>query len=110
MTLKPRSPSCGRRMVAKWPCSPGYRPQFYFDGLDWDAVHDFGSVEWVYPGQTVTACLALLSPACHVGKLYPGTAFQLRERQRTVGHGVVTQLLQLKRHAQGKPCADPRLP
>jgi translation elongation factor EF-Tu-like GTPase len=92
------------------PARSGYRPQFYYDGHDWDAVQDYGPVEWVFPGQTVTAYLSFLSPECHVGRLYPGKAFLLREGQRTVGQGVVTQLLQLEAHAQGKSCADPRLP
>lgn len=92
------------------PARSGYRPQCYYDGLDWDAVQDYGSVEWVFPGQTVTAYLAFLSPECHVGKLYPGKEFLVREGRRTMAHGVVTKLLHLERHAQGKSCTDPRLP
>jgi translation elongation factor EF-Tu-like GTPase len=101
-----RTQEGGRRGSAR----SGYRPQFYYDGLDWDAVQDYGSVEWAFPGQTVTAYLSFLSPECHLGKLYPGKEFLLREGQRTVGHGIVTKLLQLEAHAQGKSCADPRLP
>lgn len=88
------------------PARSGYRPQFYYDGHDWDATHDYGPVEWVFPGQTVTAYLAFLSPACHFGRLDPGKEFLLREGQRTVGHGVVTKLLNLERHAQKRPCDD----
>src|SRR5262245_45993974 len=89
------------------PARSGYRPQFYYDGHDWDAIQDYGPVDVVFPGQTVTAYLSFLSPSCHLGRLYPGKEFLLREGQRAVGRGVVTKLLQLERHAQERPCTDP---
>jgi hypothetical protein len=58
----------------KVPAFPGYRPQFYYDGRDWDAVHEYPDVERVDPGDTVRAYLAFLSPHEHLGKLVPGKA------------------------------------
>jgi translation elongation factor EF-Tu-like GTPase len=84
----------------KGPAFSNYRPQFYYDGHDWDAVHTYPSVEAVYPGQTVIAHLCFLSPQYHVGKLYPGKEFLLREGQRIVGHGKVTKILDLEKSAK----------
>jgi translation elongation factor EF-Tu-like GTPase len=85
-----------------------FRPQVWYDGLDWDAVLDFSPAERATPGQTVTTSIAFLSPECHADKLPVGKAFLLRLGQRVVGHGVVTALLNLERNACGKPCDDPR--
>ena len=85
----------------KTPAFSGYRPQFYYDGQDWDAIQNYvGAVEPVYPGQTVTALLSFLSPQYHVGKLYPGKEFLIREGQRVVGRGKVTKILDLERSAK----------
>jgi hypothetical protein len=53
----------------------------------------------VHPGQTVVAHLCFLSPQYHVGKLYPGKEFLLREGQRIVGRGKVTKILDLQKSA-----------
>jgi translation elongation factor EF-Tu-like GTPase len=82
------------------PTSSGFRPQFHYDGHDWDAVHEYPDEAWVYPGETVRAFLAFLSPAEHVGRLRPGTKFELREGQRTIGEGVVTRVLDLEDSAR----------
>lgn len=84
----------------KTPAFSGYRSQFYYDGHDWDAVQNYIGVTEVYPGQTVTAQLAFLSPQCHVGKLFPGKEFLLREGQRVVGRGKVTKILNLEKSAE----------
>ena len=82
------------------PAFSGYRPQFYYDGQDWDAIqHYVGVIEPVYPGQTVTAHVSFLSPQHHVGKLYPGKEFLVREGQHVVGRGKVTKILDLEKSA-----------
>ena len=82
------------------PAFSGYRPQFYYDGHDWDAVHSYIGVESVYPGQTVMAYLSFVSPQYHVGKLYPDKEFLLRKGQRVVGKGRVTKILELEESAK----------
>jgi translation elongation factor EF-Tu-like GTPase len=87
----------------KGPAYTDYRPQFYYDGHDWDAPHEYPDVEQVNPGDTVRAYLAFLSPHEHLGKLYVGKEFLIREGARTVGRGKITKILELedsaKRHA-----------
>ena len=83
----------------KGPVYSGYRPQFYYDGNDWDAVQNYVGVFEVYPGQTVTTQLSFLSPQCHFGRLYPGKEFLIREGQRVVAHGKVTKILDLEKSA-----------
>lgn len=85
-----------------------FRPQVWYDGLDWDAVLDFSPVERAMPGQTMTTCIAFLSPECHVDKLPVGKEFLVRLGQRVIGRGVVTAILNLENNARGKPCDDPR--
>jgi translation elongation factor EF-Tu-like GTPase len=86
----------------KLPVSSGYRPQFYYDGHDWDAIHEYPDVNLVYPGQTARALLSFLSPDAHVGKLYVGKEFQIREGQHVVAQGKVIQILHLEESAKKK--------
>jgi len=79
----------------KTPATTGYRPQFSYDGQDWDAIQTYPNRKWVYPGETVTAYIAFLSPEHHRGNLYPGREFQVREGSRIVATGIVTKVLEL---------------
>jgi elongation factor Tu len=83
----------------KEPVFSGYRPQFYYQGDDWDAIHTYIGIEQVNPGDTVMAQLRFLSPQNHVGRLCVGTEFQIREGNRTVATGHVTKILHLEENA-----------
>ena len=87
----------------KSPAFSGYRPQFYYQGKDWDAQHTCIGVEQVNPGDTVTAQVKFLSPQFHVGKIAVGMEFQIRERNRTVATGRVTKILNLEENAARIP-------
>ena len=89
------------------PATSGYRPQFHYEGRDWDAVHEYPDKQWVGPGETTRAFLAFLSPSQHVGRLSPGTKFQLREGQRVIGVGVVTRVLDLEDSARKANARNP---
>src|SRR5262245_41864393 len=91
------SPSEGGRKV---PAFSGYRPQFYYDGHDWDAVHEYPDVTQVNPGDTVRAFLAFLSPQEHLHKLIPGKHFQCREGTRVIAEGRVVRILDLEDSAR----------
>ena len=83
------------------PVMSGYRPQFYYDGHDWDAIHNYpDEQEPVCPGQTVTVYLSFLSPQYQVEKIYPGKEFLIREGARVVGRGRVTKILELEKSAK----------
>ena len=84
----------------KSPAFSGYRPQFYYDGHDWDALHEYPDVESVSPGQTVRALLRFNRPDMHTGRVHPGMEFQIREGSRVIGHGRVTKILHLEESAQ----------
>ena len=73
----------------------GYRPQFHYDGQDWDAAHEYPDVEQVLPGQRARAFLTFLSPSKHLGKVAPGKPFEIREGSRIVARGRVEKLLDL---------------
>ena len=81
------------------PAFQRYRPQFYYDGQDWDASHSYPDNEVVNPGETVRAHLSFLSPEKHFGKVVPGMPFLIREGNRTIGYGVVVSLLNLEHSA-----------
>jgi translation elongation factor EF-Tu-like GTPase len=81
------------------PAFSGYRPQFYYDGHDWDAIQTYPDVERVNPGDTVRVYLTFMSPEMHVGKICAGTMFLLREGHKTVGYGRVTRVLELEQSA-----------
>jgi elongation factor Tu len=77
------------------PAYPGYRPQFYYDGGGWDAVLDWDSLAPAMPGQTVRVFVSFLHPTSHVGRLYVGKEFSLREGAHFVAQGRVTRILGL---------------
>jgi elongation factor Tu len=81
------------------PAFSGYRPQFFYDGNDWDAVHEYIGTETVAPGERVKAYLAFLSPEEHEGKVYPSMPFLVREGNRVVGFGTVLKILDLPKSA-----------
>ena len=74
----------------------GYRPQFYYGGNDWDAVHQYIGVDEVKPGESAVARLSFLSPQSHAGRVFEGMPFLLREGNRVVGYGRITRLLELR--------------
>ena len=82
------------------PVFSGYRPQFYYDENDWDAIQEYPDVETVLPGQTVRALLRFIRPDMHVGRLHPGMEFQVREGSRVVARGRVTKILHLAESAE----------
>lgn len=98
LTLLP--PEHGGRRT---PAGQGYRPQFYYANLDWDAVYEFAIDTEVPLGQLVLAHLTFLSPEHHRGRVFVGMAFLLREGNRVVGYGRVTALLGL----MTPPCPAP---
>ena len=82
------------------PVFADYRPQFYYDGRDWDAPHTYPDVDRVNPGESVRVILSFLSPDQHFGKLGVGTPFLIREGQKIVGYGAITKLVELEASAE----------
>jgi len=74
------------------PAFSGYRPQFYYHGMDWDAEHMYPETEEVAPGDTVVVRLRFLSPQKHLGNISVGVPFLVREGARTVAYGIVTRV------------------
>lgn len=69
----------------------GYRPQFYFRTTDVTGVVTLpGGVEMVMPGDQVTFDVELIKPIAMEKEL----RFAIREGGRTVGAGVVTQVVE----------------
>jgi elongation factor Tu len=68
----------------------GYRPQFYFRTTDVTGVVSLNpGVEMVMPGDNVTVIGELISPIA----MDQGLRFAIREGGKTVGSGVVTEIL-----------------
>lgn len=53
----------------------GYRPQFYYDDYDWDAIHEYPNGGYANLGETARVYLSFLRPHVHVGKLHEGMKF-----------------------------------
>jgi elongation factor Tu len=72
------------------PFVTGYRPQFYFRTTDVTGeIRLPGGVEMVMPGDNVNMEVVLVSPVA----IEVGLRFAIREGGRTVGAGVVTEML-----------------
>ncbi|CAM3896047.1 elongation factor Tu [Alkalicoccus chagannorensis] len=68
-----------------------YRPQFYFRTTDVTGVTNLPEgVEMVMPGDNVEMTVELISPIA----IEDGTKFSIREGGRTVGAGVVSQIIE----------------
>ena len=69
----------------------GYRPQFYFRTTDVTGIVNLGEgVEMVMPGDNTTFNGELISPIA----MEQGLRFAVREGGRTVGAGVVTEIIE----------------
>ena len=73
------------------PFFDGYRPQFYFRTTDVTGAANLPSgVEMVMPGENVQMDVELITPIA----MDPQLRFAIREGGRTVGSGVVTEILE----------------
>jgi elongation factor Tu len=73
------------------PFFPGYRPQFYFRTTDVTGVIKLPEgVEMVMPGDNVTMEIELITPIAMEKEL----RFAIREGGRTVGAGVVGEVIE----------------
>ncbi|WP_445665536.1 EF-Tu C-terminal domain-related protein, partial [Fodinibius sp. AD559] len=69
----------------------GYRPQFYFRTTDVTGSCELpDGVEMVMPGDNVTMEVSLIQPVA----MEEGLRFAIREGGRTVGAGVVTEIIE----------------
>jgi len=72
------------------PFFKGYRPQFYLRTMDITGNIELpAGVEMVMPGDNITMRVTLISPIA----LETGSRFAIREGGRTVGAGVITEIL-----------------
>ncbi len=72
------------------PFFSSYRPQFYFRTTDvTGVVHLPEGTEMVMPGDNVEMTVELIAPIA----IEDGTRFSIREGGRTVGSGVVTEII-----------------
>jgi elongation factor Tu len=68
----------------------GYRPQFYFRTTDVTGVVTLGEgVEMVMPGDNISASVELITPIA----MDVGLRFAIREGGRTVGAGVISEII-----------------
>src|SRR5690242_14869025 len=73
------------------PFFSGYRPQFYFRTTDVTGVANLPEgTEMVMPGDNVEMSIELIQPIA----MDPGLRFAIREGGRTVGSGVVTEIVE----------------
>jgi elongation factor Tu len=69
----------------------GYRPQFYFRTTDVTGIIELGEgVEMVMPGDNITMEIDLITPIA----IEEGLRFAIREGGRTVGAGVVAEIIE----------------
>ena len=97
-SIKPHTKFMGEVYVLKkeeggrhTPFFNGYRPQFYIRTMDITGTCELPSgVEMVMPGDNVNLKVELIHPVA----LEQGSRFAIREGGRTVGSGVLTQVLE----------------
>jgi len=74
------------------PVSSDHRPiiKFPFDENLFIAIQKFDDTDLVFPGDAVTAEIALLHPEKLTGSLYEGMDFDFFEGDKPIGHGTIT--------------------
>jgi elongation factor Tu len=71
------------------PFFTGYRPQFYFRTTDVTGIVHLDGIEMVMPGDNVTVTIKLISSIA----MEKGLRFAIREGGRTIGAGVVADII-----------------
>ena len=97
-TIKPHTKFMGKVYVLKkeeggrhTPFFTGYRPQFYIRTMDVTGNIELPEgVEMVMPGDNVNMRVELIVPVA----LEQGSRFAIREGGRTVGAGVITEIIE----------------
>lgn len=85
------------------PAFSGYRPhvEFPFSNYLTSGQQKFFDKNEVYPGDTVTAEITIIAVNIFKDTLYKGLTFKFGEGSRTVGEGVIIEVLNnilLKKH------------
>lgn len=77
------------------PAKSGYRPQVAFDFTEMQTSGQqiFLDKEIIYPGDTVTAEITVLTPDIIKGKIKVGMTYEFREGARVIGTGEVLEIL-----------------
>lgn len=73
------------------PFFTGYRPQFYFRTTDVTGILNLPEgIEMVMPGDNIAITAELITPIA----MQEGLRFAIREGGRTIGSGVVSQIIE----------------
>lgn len=75
-----------------------YRPQFYIDGHDYDAMHTYPDLkrgDQIQPGKKHCVLLEFMSPQLIWPKLEVGKAFQIREGAKVVATGTIQNIYEV---------------
>jgi elongation factor Tu len=72
------------------PIATGYRPQFHIRTADVVGTIDLSPADSAFPGDVITMTVTLATPVA----LNEGLGFAIREGGRTVGSGVVTEVVE----------------
>lgn len=78
----------------KTPAKTGFRPQlkFAFSEKSTSGKQNFTDKEFVFPGETAVAEIALLSPQFFSGMLAVGMIFEIREASQIIGSGKILEI------------------
>lgn len=79
----------------KVPIPSGFRSAIKFEFIEKQSFAEqvFEGEEMVFPGDAIEAHIKLTSPEFYTQKLTTGTAFHLTTTDKTIGTGIITQIL-----------------
>ena len=82
----------------------GYRPHIKFDGREYLTSGEqlFIDKEKVFPGETVTAEIRIVSTHVFKNYLFVGQYFEVSEGSRVVGHGEVIEIINIYLEKAGR--------
>jgi translation elongation factor EF-Tu-like GTPase len=71
----------------------GYRGRFHYNNYDWDAPQQSLDKEVCELGGSVKVLMKTTRPEFHIGKLYIGMEFEIREGLQVMWRGRITRVL-----------------
>ncbi|HOU84855.1 MAG TPA: hypothetical protein PK158_08450 [Spirochaetota bacterium] len=77
------------------PMNGNFRPQFYYEGDDWDCIVFSEEIEQINVGEYSNVFVAFLSPDRHKIKLKDNQVFLLKNGQGVIGYGKIIQIIGL---------------
>jgi translation elongation factor EF-Tu-like GTPase len=82
------------------PILSGYRNHFHIEKLLLTSSFVMKGGDELWPGETAHVYVRFACPELLLGKIHPGTSFELHEGYRPIGKGIILAILNFEQHVE----------